>query len=134
MKYLFLLFILSCTTQQATIQKHHGFSVAQDPDYIKSIQRPINKRMIQKGKALYMRHCYKCHGALAEGDGPISYRQDNQPRNLLSIAKKVPNFRFYLQASKWKGDMPGWNPLIEESEIAYIENYIRHLSKILPKQ
>ena len=83
-----------------------------------------------RGKTLYQNNCYSCHGAKGKGDGPDSKNLDRLPADLSALAKKVPNFKFFMLISKWKGKMPGWKSLLSETEMDDVRKYIQKLSQI----
>ncbi|MBT3584692.1 MAG: c-type cytochrome [Halobacteriovoraceae bacterium] len=92
-------------------------------------RRPrINKAAAKRGKILYKNNCYSCHGQNGAGNGPQAKNLDRIPRNLVKMAKQVPNFKFYMLVSQWKGDMPGWKNALSKADVRDLENYIRQLA------
>lgn len=107
----------------------HGF-ITYTPESLPKGKAPaINPLAAKRGAALYKKHCFSCHGNEGRGNGPLSKNLDKLPRDLIKIAKTVPNFQFFMKVSQWKGDMPGWKNVLTHKEIIDLENYIRSLAR-----
>jgi len=91
-------------------------------------KRHLNPESILRGKESFMKNCFSCHGENARGNGPKSRDFIGIPRDLVAMVKEVPNFRFYVMASKIEGKMPGWKSLLSDKELVDIENFIIDLA------
>ncbi len=131
------LFLSSCTILNRDSQEHyqlkkklrHGIL----PLAMKQVKgnkptRKIDLKAAERGKILFKNNCVSCHGHNGEGNGPLSSKQKTSPKNLVNIAKNVPNFKFYMMVSQWEGGMPGWRSMLSDKDIADIEQYILKLS------
>ncbi len=101
------------------------------PHSYRSAQEIINSldmKSVKRGEIVYRQNCYICHGAKAQGDGPESISLDKRPENLANVAKKVPNFKFYMKISQWQGNMPGWKSALSDKDIEDIKSYILYLA------
>jgi cytochrome c553 len=138
--YFILLFFLtfSCSHVNEDAQMHykthkkfrHGI-VPLDVKTIKNakINRTILPSRVLRGQELYETHCFGCHGNQGRGDGPNAKDLNKKPRNLVSIVKTVPDFKFFMMISQWKSDMPGWENAFTDKELVDLEMYIRSLAK-----
>jgi mono/diheme cytochrome c family protein len=48
-------------------------------------------KQIERGRALYVEYCASCHGASAEGDGPVARALTTPPANLRRLAERFGN-------------------------------------------
>ncbi|MBT4791109.1 MAG: cytochrome c [Halobacteriovoraceae bacterium] len=94
----------------------------------------VDNKSVALGKVLYKQNCYSCHGINGQGDGPRSVDQETIPVNLIDMARKVPNFNFYMMVSQWQNEMPGWQNVLSPKEITDIKNYIIHLAQTTSAQ
>jgi len=138
MQYVFLVFIIisSCTLINKSSREHYEFrqklrhGIVPVPSEEKSsIAKKLDSSKLTLGKKLYKAHCINCHGESAQGDGPKATSMTPLPRDLTKIAKEVPNFKFFMQVSKWQGSMPGWKKQFTPEEIESLEQYIHSLNK-----
>jgi cytochrome c553 len=139
MKVLFILpFIFSCqhfnTDSRREYEKQVSFRHGIVPLSIEA-EAPVKSRLvlseesISRGKELYLQKCLDCHGRSGVGDGPAAKYLDKKPADLSMLAKKVPNFKFYMLLSSWKGKMPGWKEALSSDEIEELEAYILYFSQ-----
>lgn len=107
----------------------HGF-VPIPADTVKKAKAPIrvDQQVAQRGKKLFRTHCVNCHGVNADGNGAMGKEMSPPPKDLVKIAKSVPNFKFYMMVSQWEGGMPGWRSLLSDRDIKDIEQYIYSLT------
>lgn len=43
---------------------------------------PVSRNALQRGRALYRKHCVSCHGGLGKGDGPAAGYRSGSPADL----------------------------------------------------
>ncbi len=134
MKYLIIIgLIVSCANINQESNDYykgkkglHGFIPQKNNIVTKnSLKNQIDPKAISRGAKVYQTYCYQCHGKDANGQGPFAIKNNLKPTNLKEAAKKIPNFKFYIKISQWKGDMPGWKNHITEKEISDLEQYIK---------
>lgn len=60
------------------------------PDDAKSVQNPVpsSPQALNRGEALFQRHCTPCHGAKGRGDGPVSGYWKELPKDLGDPARQ----------------------------------------------
>jgi|ERR1041385_1995431 len=90
---------------------------------------------IARGKELFQINCQMCHGATAEGNGPIAAFLANKPANLTSpvVQSKSDGSIFLTISNGIEGKMPALNENFTVPERWDLVNYIRTL-KAEPKQ
>ena len=137
MKWLVLLSLVSCSQINQKSQDYakekkmrHGI-IPLDAKIIKTdpLKRKLDPDKVLAGAKTYKRYCLECHGANAEGNGPQAAHQSPRPKNLIEIAKHVPDFKFYIMVSQWQGQMPGWKSMLSKEELESIEQFIISLAK-----
>lgn len=89
----------------------------------------LDTESVKRGEKIYSAHCFDCHGKYGRGDGPKAKENSKIPKDLVKMAKAVPNFKIFMMVSKWQGDMPGWKAALSDKELEDVKNYIYHLSK-----
>lgn len=82
---------------------------------------------VMKGKALFEKHCQRCHGYWGEGNGVIGAALDKKPANLLRIAGKKAEGEFAWKIAEGRGDMPAFRQVLSEEEIWHIVNFVESL-------
>lgn len=130
--------LISCSNVNTTSQDHyhskqkmrHGIIPIPTVKNAKVKQgiTPPNQDSVARGKQIYLKNCYTCHGLDGKGKGPGSIDLQVKPRNLIKIVKEVPNFRFFMAISQWQGKMPGWINVLSEKELDDVKSYIQHLA------
>jgi mono/diheme cytochrome c family protein len=85
---------------------------------------------ITRGAELYDIHCKMCHGATAEGNGPIAPFLANKPANLTSpvVQSKSDGSVFLTITNGVEGKMPPLNENLVVQERWDLVNYIRTLT------
>ena len=134
---LFYVLLTSCSqvnTQSNDYYKNqkkmrHGIvPIPNSKTMTKEIISPPPKEKVAKGKELYLKNCYSCHGADGKGNGPGSIDLKVKPKNLIKIVKEVPNFKLYMSISQWQGKMPGWINVLSQNELDDVKAYIKSLA------
>lgn len=110
-------------------QKHHGFKILSQTEIseVGSSFTKVDIKKANRGKILFEKSCVQCHGEKGLGDGTQSDAK-RPAANLVKLAQKNPHFRFYYNASQWKGKMPGWKVSLTEKEKEDLRHHILNLS------
>ena len=95
-----------------------------------TIKQPIDLRAAARGKKIYKSNCMSCHGSDGRGGGLKSKQFKKIPANLADLSRTVPSFKFYMHASRFKGEMPGWKTMFSKRELRDLENYIVSLGRM----
>lgn len=85
---------------------------------------------IARGAELYDIHCKMCHGATAEGNGPIAPFLANKPANLTSpiVQSKSDGSIFLTLSNGVEGKMPALNENLLVPDRWDLVNFIRTLA------
>ena len=94
----------------------------------KSKKNKLSSNSITRGKALYESKCLHCHGKGGRGNSDYKNESGQSPTNLASLSRDVPDFKFFMAISRWKGQMPGWENVFSEKELRDLESYIKSFS------
>lgn len=86
-------------------------------------------KSIERGKALYGKHCLECHGASGQGNGPLASNQNQKPVDLKKTVSEVPHFKFFMSVSQMQGaeKMPGWKTVFSQNDLNDLVAYLRTL-------
>lgn len=93
---------------------------------------PMDEAVLDAGQELYHTHCYVCHGAAGEGDGPVVGPPDRFPMGpSLLVPGAVDRSDGYLYGiiRVGRGLMPPYGGRLSYQERWYIVNYVRHLQE-----
>lgn len=81
-----------------------------------------------KGAAFYMQNCAACHGASGDGRGPRAFFINPKPRNFLHDASRHelnrPALFKGISQGKLGTEMPAWNKVLNEQEIANVAEFV----------
>ncbi|HLU25276.1 MAG TPA: cytochrome c [Longimicrobiales bacterium] len=97
---------------------------------------PPTPESIERGKALYERYCFVCHGATGQGNGPVVQGPGDEPGrrlppvvpNLLLPASMARTDAYmYAVIRVGRGLMPRYGDKVTPTERWHIVNYIRQL-------
>lgn len=83
---------------------------------------------IERGRILYSVHCAQCHGATAEGNGPVApFLENKKPANLMLEATqtKSDGTLFLTISNGIPGAMPALNENLNIRERWDLVNYLR---------
>lgn len=80
------------------------------------------------GKALYTANCATCHGDKGDGKGPRAYFINPRPRNFVEAISRErlnrPALFTFVSAGKLGTEMPAWNKVLTNQEIANVSEYV----------
>ena len=108
---------------------------------------------IERGKAVYDKKCWWCHGAEGAGDGPAAERLNPPPRDFTlglykwkstpfdeytpsddDFVKMIAGDSAHKKISGWDGmsgtSMPGWGDLLSKDEVNSLAAYIKSLAEL----
>lgn len=82
----------------------------------------------QKGGRFYNANCATCHGVKGDGKGPRAYFINPKPRNFVEARSRAVLNRPVIFATTSTGklgtEMPAWNKVLTEQEIADVAEYV----------
>lgn len=111
----------------------------------------------QKGKEIYDKRCWWCHGEQGAGDGPSAELLNPPPRDFTSgvykwkttpfdemaptdddFARMIKGGMGHNSIAGWTGmngtSMPGWADMLSDKEVAGLTAYIRQFAELGPPQ
>jgi mono/diheme cytochrome c family protein len=91
---------------------------------------------IERGLALYRRHCVQCHGAPGVAPEPFALGMVPTPANLVYTAREwhpAEVFWVVKEGIKMTG-MPAWKYRLAEADIWAIVSFMRELPKLTPEE
>ena len=98
---------------------------------VKDMSAPMPKGLrgdAVKGAAFYMQNCATCHGASGDGRGPRAYFINPKPRNFLHTASRHefnrPALFRAIAQGKLGTEMPAWDKVLNEQEIANVAEFV----------
>ena len=92
-----------------------------------------NAKATEKGKILYEKLCWQCHGMTGNGDGPGAAVLDPKPANYsLPEVQKQSDGALVWKISTGRGTMPAFKTNLSLNERWMLVNYIRKLGKTTP--
>lgn len=83
--------------------------------------------VLQRGRQVFETMCLVCHGAGAEGDGPIIGRFPNPPNLLAERAKSFPDGRIFHVITRGQGIMPSHAVQVRPNDRWKVVLYVREL-------
>lgn len=100
----------------------------QPPAELASRRNPFDDAAsLAEGRALYQRDCRPCHGASAQGDGPLAAALRRRPGPLTGPGALTPGAAFWrtrsgaqglpASAAPWDSAMPAWGFELSDDEI-----------------
>jgi mono/diheme cytochrome c family protein len=84
------------------------------------------KSSLDAGKKVYAAECADCHGPRGAGDGPGA-RELKEPIPSLADARVwgQTDGELFWKVSTGRGDMPGFDDMLEEEDRWHVVNYLR---------
>ena len=88
--------------------------------------RPADAASVEAGRKVYVAECLDCHGARGAGDGPGArdLRAKVPPLTDPAVWRQTDGELFW-KVSTGRGDMPGFDDMLEEDERWHVVNYAR---------
>jgi mono/diheme cytochrome c family protein len=124
MKLIAFLLFVSCVSYS------FGQDSWQAPESSKDVLNPYEGNAIaaQKGKKLYSKLCWTCHGKTGQGDGPAASNLNPKPKNFsLDEVQKQSDGELFWKLSSGKGMMVPYKHALNEEKRWQLINYIRTL-------
>src|SRR6187431_3210624 len=93
---------------------------------------PMAPMDLEKGQAIYQRHCADCHGTEGKGDGRQASSLSPRPGNLISAqtsAKSDQELLKIIAKGKPRTAMTGWEERLSHDDQAAVLAYIRSMVK-----
>jgi mono/diheme cytochrome c family protein len=106
----------------------------QIPEGAKTAANPVQATAanVEQGKALYKKHCQKCHGASGEGDGPDA-DPDEMPEDLTDPKRAAGNPDGVMFYKIWNGrkrpKMPAFKTELTKEDVWTVVNYVKTLRR-----
>jgi len=99
--------------------------IGRAPEAAVSLNSPIpaDAASTERGEAIYVAQCARCHGDGLRGDGP-----DAGTMRVSDLTLHVPHHtdrEHFNVISRGRGAMPGWEDELSEDEIWHVINYLR---------
>jgi class 3 adenylate cyclase/mono/diheme cytochrome c family protein len=83
----------------------------------------------QQGARIFQENCSTCHGENADGNGVAGLNFKIQPANLRAIAGTHKEGEFAYKIREGRGDMPGWELVLTDTDIWNLINYLKTLDE-----
>jgi len=114
-----------------------GFTFQEDlwdaPKEAKQLENPYaenDAKAIAKGKKIFQKICWTCHGVEAKGDGPAGVNLVPKPTDLTTLnIKNQKDGELFWKVSNGKAVMPAYKDLLSENQRWQLVTYIKTLSK-----
>lgn len=93
---------------------------------------PVAPMDLEKGRAIYQRHCADCHGTEGKGDGQQATSLSPRPGNLISAqisAKSDQELLKIIAKGRPRTAMAGWEDRLSPEDQIAVLAYIRSLIK-----
>jgi len=128
-----LLFLVSSCSQDSNSQKATVPASAEKTAVLTKMGDP------EKGKTIYEKYCFYCHGREGRGDGAISIAVSPHPADFVGDKKRMAKSDNELIKSISEGihrdigseemAMPRWKDILNEEDLRNVLAYIRQLSR-----
>ena len=99
----------------------------------KQLENPVKTdgRTVERGKAVYRKHCVPCHGETGVGDGKMAKKLGYKPANLaLERLNRQADGEIYWKISKGKEPMPAFEKDLSHKDRWDLVSYVRTLLKL----
>jgi class 3 adenylate cyclase/mono/diheme cytochrome c family protein len=83
----------------------------------------------QQGARIFQKNCATCHGVNADGNGVAGINLKIHPANLRAMAGTHKDGEFAYKIREGRGDMPGWELVLTDTDIWNLVNYIKTLDE-----
>jgi cytochrome c2 len=108
----------------------HGISV-ESRELVTQEKAPIDLKAIKRGEKLFKKNCVSCHGLNGEGTGPLAKEFKGKSLNLVKVVETTPHFKLFINLSKAKKSMPGWDQKdFSKKDLNDLTQYLRTLGTL----
>ena len=115
----------------------HGMHGSDENEWIvpaedAAIPNPIKAtpESIATGDRLFKHFCITCHGYKADGKGLSGTQLNPKPANLTQMAGHHTDGDLAYKIKNGRGPMPHWLPIISDTNVWHVVNYIQSLKPI----
>jgi mono/diheme cytochrome c family protein len=122
------IFLVNCNNPEKGDNNPNAWKA---PSSAKDIKNPLkdDTSAVTKGRALYMIHCWQCHGENGYGDGAAGGALGQQPANFHSgRVRRQADGELFWKLSNGKGNMPPFKDALKEGERWQLITYIRKMA------
>lgn len=127
--HLFLIAVLSITLT--------GIQILQDSKWVAPLEADSyvnphigNQKAVEKGRKLYMKLCWTCHGKSGKGDGPAAATLKVTPSDYTEdLVQTQSDGALYWKITHGRGEMVSYKSLLSEDQRWTLVNYIREFNK-----
>ena len=119
----------------------HGMHGADENEWIvpaedAAIPNPVKatSESIATGNRLFKHFCITCHGYNADGKGLSGTKLNPKPANLTQMAGHHADGDLAYKIKNGRGPMPHWVPIISDTNVWHVVNYIQSLEPIADKK
>ncbi|HTL98939.1 MAG TPA: cytochrome c [Holophagaceae bacterium] len=88
---------------------------------------PSSPATLAKGKAVYMKNCFSCHGQSGDGDGPKAKDLSKKPATLQPGIDSQTDGALFWKLTEGKKPMPSFETDLSPDEIWEVIDYTRTL-------
>ncbi len=120
------------TIPYGTVLADRSDALPEDPELAgRTLKNPLPRsaESMQRGRQIFMRTCYACHGATGEGDGPVVPKYPRPPSLQSEKAVGLPDGRIYHIITKGQNLMPRYATQILPQDRWAVVHYIRALQR-----
>jgi len=93
---------------------------------------PASPEVLARGRLVYERICFVCHGTAGEGDGPIIGRFPNPASLVAARARQYPDGRIFHVITRGQGIMPSHALQVLPDDRWKVILYVRQLQLAKP--
>ena len=104
----------------------------QSPGEANELKNPFieNSKATEKGRKIYTKLCWSCHGKTGKGDGPAAVALNPAPANYgKSLIQQQTDGSLFWKITNGKGSMASYKSILTDEQRWMLVNYIRVLAK-----
>ena len=104
----------------------------QSPEEANQMKNPFteNIKSTEKGRKIYSKLCWSCHGKTGKGDGPAALALKPAPANYgKGTIQEQTDGAIFWKITNGKGSMASYKSILTDDQRWMLVNYIRFLAK-----